>query len=78
MLELERGRLRLFLLFMAGAATFHSTSLVMLAFVVHVPAVPGRTLATRGLQLLLLLIVGGALVQTLLVAVADVYENPSP
>ena len=69
MLALERGRLRLFLLCMAGAATFHSTALVMLAFVV--PAVPGRTLATRGLQLLLLLIVGGALVQTFLVARVD-------
>lgn len=66
MLALERGRLRLFLLCMAGAATFHSTALVMLAFVV--PAVPGRSLAMRGLRLLLLLIVGAALVQTFLAA----------
>ena len=66
LLSLERGRLRPFLLAMAAAATFHSTVLVMLAFVV--PAVPGRSLSMRALRLLLLLIVGGALVQTFLVA----------
>jgi hypothetical protein len=66
LLALERGRLRPFLLAMGAAATFHSTALVMLAFVV--PAVPGRTLAMRALRLLLLLIVGTALVQTFLVA----------
>lgn len=66
LLALERGRLRLFLLSMAAAATFHSTALVMLGFVV--PAVPGRSLAMRALRLLLLLIVGGALVQTFLAA----------
>jgi hypothetical protein len=64
LLALERGRLRPFLLAMGAAATFHSTALVMLAFVV--PAVPGRSLAMRALRLLLLLIVGGALVQTFL------------
>jgi hypothetical protein len=66
LLALERGRLRPFLLAMGAAATFHSTALVMLAFVV--PAVPGRSLAMRALRLLLLLIVGGALVQTFLAA----------
>jgi len=58
--------MRPFLLSMAAAATFHSTALVMLAFVV--PAVPGRSLAMRALRLLLLLIVGGVLVQIFLVA----------
>jgi hypothetical protein len=66
LLALERGRLRPFLVSMAAAATFHSTALVMLAFVV--PAVPGRSLTMRALRLLLLLIVGGALVQTFLAA----------
>jgi len=66
LIALERGRLRPFLLSMAAAATFHSTALVMLAFVV--PAVPGRSLAMRALRLLLLLIVGGVLVQTFLAA----------
>ncbi len=66
LLALERGRLRPFLVSMAAAATFHSTALVMLAFVV--PAVPGRSLTMRALRLLLLLIVGAALVQTFLAA----------
>jgi len=66
LLALGRGRLRPFLLSMAAAATFHSTALVMLAFVV--PAVPGHSLAMRVLRLLLLLIVGGVLVQTFLAA----------
>ncbi|MDC0315944.1 EpsG family protein [Synechococcus sp. AH-551-G15] len=66
MLALERGRLWPFLLAMAAAATFHSTALVMLAFVV--PAVRGRSLIMRALRLLLLLIVGATLVQTFLVA----------
>lgn len=70
LLALERGRFRPFLLSMAAAATFHSTALVMLAFVV--PAVPGRSLAMRALRLLLLLIVGSALVQTFLAARVDV------
>ena len=65
LLAFERGRLRP-LLSMGAAATFHSTALVMLAFVV--PAVPGRTLAMRALRLLLLLVVGGVLVQTFLAA----------
>jgi len=69
LLALERGRLRPFLLSMAAAATFHSTALVMLAFVV--PAVPGRSLAMRAFRLLLLLIVGVALVQTFLSARVD-------
>lgn len=66
LLALEQGRLRVFLAFIAAAATFHSTALVMLAFVV--PAVPGRSLMMRFLRLLLLLIVGAALVQTFLTA----------
>jgi len=69
LLALERGRLRQFLVSMAAAATFHSTALLMLAFVV--PAVPGRTLVMRGLRLLLLLLVGSVLVQTFLLASAD-------
>lgn len=66
LLALQSGRLRPFLVSIAAAATFHSTALVMLAFVV--PAVPGRSLQMRALRLLLLLIVGVALVHTLLVA----------
>jgi len=66
LLLLERGRLRLFLLFMAFAATFHSTALLML--VVVVPALQGRTFATRSLRFLLCLIVGGLLIQTFLIA----------
>ena len=69
LLALDRGRLRPFLVSMAAAATFHSTALVMLAFVV--PAVPGRSLTMRALRLLMLLIVGGALVQTFLFARVD-------
>lgn len=66
MLALARGRLWHFLLAMGAAATFHSTALVMLAFVV--PAVRGRTIVMRLLRLMILLIVGAALVQTFLVA----------
>ena len=66
LLALERGRLRPFLVSMAAAATFHSTSLVMLAFVL--PAVPGRSLSSRALRLLIFIIVGLALVQTFLVS----------
>ena len=66
LLSLERGHLRPFLLSMAAAATFHSTALVMLAFVV--PAVPGRSFALRLLRLFLLLIVGAVLVQIFLAA----------
>ena len=73
LLALERGRLRPYLASIAAAATFHSTALVMLAFVV--PAVPGRSLATRALRILLLLIVGAALVQTFLAARLEVFLN---
>ena len=66
LLALARGRLWHFLLAMAAAATFHSTALVMLAFVV--PAVRGRTIGMRLLRLMILLIVGVTLVQTFLVA----------
>jgi len=66
LLALERGRIKPFLASMAAAATFHSTALVMLAFVV--PAVPGRTLAMRSLRFLMLLIVGATLVYTFLAA----------
>lgn len=69
LLALERGRLWLFLVSIAAAATFHSTALAMLAFVM--PAVPGRSLTMRALRLLLLLIVGGVLVQTFLAARVD-------
>lgn len=66
LISLEKGRLRPFLLSMALAASFHSTALVMLGFVL--PAMPGRSLRMRALRLLLLLIVGAALVQNFLVA----------
>jgi len=66
LLALERGQLRAFLAFMAAAATFHSTALVMLVFVV--PAIRGSSLLMRFLRLLLLLIVGAALAQTFLFA----------
>ncbi len=69
LLALERGRLLTFLALMAAAATFHSTALVMLAFVV--PAVPGHSFSMRALQFLMLLIVGVVLVQTFLVARVD-------
>lgn len=69
LLALERGRLRLFLASMAAAATFHSTALVMLAFIV--PAVPGRSIAKRAIRLSILLIVGSVLVHTFLVARID-------
>ena len=64
LLALERGNLRLFLASIALSATFHSTALVMLAFVV--PAVPGQTLFSRFLRLLLLTVVGAVLVQAFL------------
>ena len=67
LLALAQGRLWHFLLAMGAAATFHSTALVMLAFVF--PAVRGRTIGMRLLRLLVLLIVGAALVQTFLVNV---------
>ena len=66
LVALERGQLRPFLFLMAAAATFHSTALVMLLFVI--PAVPGRTLLLRSLRFLLFIIVGLALVQTFLAA----------
>ena len=69
LLALERGRLWPFLFAMAAAATFHSTALVMLAFVM--PAVRGHTIVNRALRLLILLIVGAALAQTFLVARID-------
>lgn len=71
MLALQRGALRPFLAAVAAAATFHSTALLMLAFVV--PAVPGRTLAMRFLRFLLLAIVGAALVHTLLLSRVDYF-----
>ena len=69
LLALERGRLKPFLILTALAATFHSTALVMLAFVI--PAIPGRTLSMRFLRLLVVLLVGAALAQTFLVARVD-------
>ena len=69
LLALEKGRLLPFLGSIAAAATFHSTALVMLAFVV--PAIRGRSITMRALRLLLLLIVGGVLVQTFLAARVD-------
>lgn len=78
LLALERGRLRLFLLSIAAAASFHSTAMVMLAFVM--PALPGRSLSLRVLRLVLLLIVGAALAQTFLAARAEdfmrIYLDP--
>lgn len=71
LIALERGRLGRFLVSMAAAATFHSTALVMLAFVL--PAVTGRSLFMRALRLLLLLIVGAALAQVFLVANMESY-----
>ena len=64
LLALQQGRLRPFLACLAAAATFHSTALVMLGFVV--PAMPGRSLLMRGMRFFLLMIVGAALVQTFL------------
>ena len=69
LLALEQGRLRAFLLSIAFAATFHSTALVMLAFVV--PAIPGRTLFLRSMRFLVLSIVSLVLVQTFLTSRYD-------
>lgn len=66
LLALERGRLGPFLALVAAAATFHSTALIQLLFVL--PAVPGRSIGGRIIRLLLLVIVGAVLVQTFLVA----------
>ena len=64
LVALGHGQLRRFVVFLAAAATFHSTSLVMLAFAL--PAMPGRTRTMRFLRALLLLIVVAALVHTFL------------
>ena len=71
LLALEKGRLLPFLGSMAAAATFHSTALVMLAFVV--PAVRGTSITMRALRLLLLFIVAGVLMHTFLLARVDGY-----
>lgn len=73
LLALERGRLRPFLLSIAAAASFHSTALVMFAFVL--PAVPGRSIPMRALRLLLLLIVAFALAQTFLFSAVDSFYD---
>lgn len=69
LLALESGRIRPFLALLTVAASFHSTALVMLAFVL--PAVPGRSLKTRAVRLLVLIIVGAALAQTFLTSNVD-------
>ena len=69
LLALEQGRYRLFLISMAAAATFHSTALVMLAFVI--PAVPGKSLTQRTIRLLIFIISGTVLVQTFLASRVD-------
>jgi len=66
LLALEQGKVRAYVAYLAAAATFHATVLVMLAFVV--PAVPGRTLAQRALRIALLVFVGAALVATFLIS----------
>lgn len=68
-LALERGRLLPFFACMAAAATFHSTALVMFAFVIT--AVRGTSLQMRALRLLLFLIVLAALTQTFLFSRMD-------
>lgn len=55
LLLLEVGKLRLFLILVLLASSFHSTALIMLALVV--PAVPGRTLFARALRFFIVLIV---------------------
>lgn len=71
LLALERGNLRLFILSIAAAATFHSTSLVMMAFIL--PSISGRTLLLRFLRILILILVGSVLVYTFLSARLDGY-----
>lgn len=63
-LALERGRLTPFTLSVAFAASFHSTALVMLAFIV--PAIPGKSLSTRIFRLIILSISGASLVYVFL------------
>lgn len=69
LLALERGHLRNFILWTAAAATFHSTALVMLAFIA--PAVPGKSLSARFTRLVFLIIAGYFLVQTFLLSNVD-------
>lgn len=64
LVALERGLLRRFFLFIACAATFHSTALVMMIFTI--PAIPGRKLSMRLLRLIIFLLVLFALGQTFL------------
>ena len=64
LLALEKGRLLPFLASMAAAATFHSTALVVLVFVI--PAVRGSSLAMRALRLLLFISAAGVLFQIFL------------
>jgi len=69
LIALERGRLLPFLLSMAAAASFHSTALVMLGFVL--PAISGRSVLMRVLRLLILLIVSAILYYVFLAARVD-------
>ena len=54
---------------MAAAATFHSTALIVLAFVI--PAVRGNSIVMRALRLLLFIVVGAALMQIFLFSEVD-------
>lgn len=69
LIALERGHLRPFLLSIALASTFHSTSLLMLGFLI--PSIPGRSIQTRALRLLLFLVVACVLVYTFLLSRVD-------
>lgn len=70
LIALERERLWRFVAWISVAATFHSTALVMLAFVI--PAIPGKALLYRALRLLAFIAASGVLVATFL---ASRYET---
>ena len=71
LLALERGRLRLFLFLIACAASFHSTSLVLVGFIL--PAIRGRSVVNRLLRLIVLIFVSAVLAHVFLISRADYF-----
>ena len=69
LIALERDRLVLFILLTLAATLFHSSALVMFAWVL--PAVPGRTFLSKSLQVLLVLIVFISVYQTIAISRAE-------
>jgi len=73
LIALERGQLRSFILWITAAASFHSTALIMIAFVV--PAVPGKSFQSRIFRLILLSLSGLFLAQTFLFGNIEQYQQ---